>query len=64
MREDIEDLREHAQRCRRLARAVDHPETRAKLKRMAVEFDASAARLEAQLESDTPTENARPATQE
>jgi hypothetical protein len=64
MREDIEDLREHAQRCRRLARAVDHPETRAKLKRMAVEFDTSAARLEAQLESDTPTENARPATQE
>jgi hypothetical protein len=64
MREDIEDLREHAQRCRRLARAVDHPETRAKLKRMAVEFDTSAAKLEAQLESNTPTENARPTQQE
>jgi len=56
MREDIEDLREHAQRCRRLARAVDHSETRAKLKRMAMEFDASAARLEAELEADEPTD--------
>lgn len=49
MREEIDDLREHAQRCRRLARAVEHPETEAKLRQMAKEFDATAARLESDL---------------
>lgn len=54
MREEIDDLRDHAQRCRRLAKAVEHPDTEAKLKRMAREFEATAAQLEARLKSKSP----------
>jgi hypothetical protein len=53
MREEIEDLREHAQRCRRLARAVEHPDTEEKLEKMAREFEATAAQLEANLRAAT-----------
>ncbi len=48
MSEEIEDLREHAQRCRRLARVAEQPETRRKLQRMAQELDTAAAKLEAE----------------
>ena len=59
MREEIEDLREHAQRCRRLAKAVEHPETEAKLKQMAREFDATAAQLEAGIKSQNGSSGKR-----
>jgi hypothetical protein len=49
MREEIQDLREHAQRCRRLARVVEHPDTEEKLEKMARDFEATAAQLEASL---------------
>ena len=47
MREEIADLREHAQRCRRLARVAEGAEARAKLTQMARDFEVAAARLEA-----------------
>ena len=59
MREEIEDLREHAQRCRRLAKAVEHPDTEAKLKRMAREFEATAAHIEATLKTQNGSSNER-----
>jgi hypothetical protein len=57
MREEIEDLREHAQRCRRLARVAEDPETKAKLRRMAGEFDATAVAIEAGLAVEKPDNN-------
>jgi hypothetical protein len=48
MREEIEDLRDHAQRCRRLARVAEDPKTRSKLKQMASELDCAAAKMEAE----------------
>ena len=47
MREEVTDLREHAQRCMRLARVAEDAPTRAKLEQMAREFEAAAARIEA-----------------
>ena len=54
MREEIQDLREHAQRCRRLARVAEDGEAQSKLKRMAREFDSTAEQLQAQLEANKP----------
>ena len=52
MSEETDDLREHAQRCRRLARTVEQPETRSKLRQMAREFEATAAKIERETASD------------
>ena len=47
MADEIADLREHAQRCRRLARVAEDAETRAKLNEIARQFDVAAAQIEA-----------------
>ena len=43
---EVEDLRAHAERCRRLAKAMPDVETMKSLERMAAEFDEQAERLE------------------
>jgi hypothetical protein len=48
MSEDAAFLREQAQRCRRLARAIAAPDVVATLNQMASEYEARAERKEAQ----------------
>ena len=46
MGQEAEDLRDHAKRCRRLARAVDSPATIAKLTKLAEDFDTAAEKVD------------------
>jgi hypothetical protein len=43
---EVEDLRAHAERCRRLAKAMPDIETMKSLERMAADFDQQAEHLE------------------
>lgn len=43
---EVEDLRAHAERCRRLAKAMPDVETMKSLERMAAEFERQAEEIE------------------
>jgi hypothetical protein len=43
---EVEELRAHAERCRRLAKAMPDVETMKSLERMAADFESQAERLE------------------